>query len=48
MLLNVGWRLAAVQGVSYSAEWIAVGVVISLVYRGSPLGDPDAMRRLEA
>ncbi len=34
MLLNVGWRLSALQGLAYSAEWVVVGVVISLVYRG--------------
>jgi hypothetical protein len=34
MLLNIGWRQSMLQGVAYSAEWIAVGVVISLVYRG--------------
>jgi len=34
MNLNIGWRLSALQGLAYSAEWIAVGVVISLVYRG--------------
>ena len=34
MLLNVGWRLSALQGIAYSAEWFVVGVVISLVYRG--------------
>ena len=34
MNLNIGWRLAMVQGVAYTAEWIVVGVVISLVYRG--------------
>lgn len=34
MLLNVGWRLTMLQGVVYMAEWIVVGVVISLVYRG--------------
>ena len=33
MLLNVGWRQSMLQGIAYSAEWIAVGVVISLVYR---------------
>lgn len=33
MLLNIGWRQSALQGVAYSAEWIAVGIVISLVYR---------------
>jgi hypothetical protein len=34
MLLNIGWRQSMVQGIVYSAEWMAVGVVISLVYRG--------------
>lgn len=34
MLLNIGWKLSALQAVAYSLEWIAVGVVISLVYRG--------------
>jgi hypothetical protein len=34
MNLNIGWRLSALQGIAYSAEWIVVGVVISLVYRG--------------
>jgi hypothetical protein len=34
MNLNIGWRLSALQGVVYTAEWIVVGVVISLVYRG--------------
>ena len=34
MMLNIGWRLSALQGVVYATEWIAVGVVISLVYRG--------------
>ena len=34
MLLNIGWRQSALQGIAYSAEWIVVGVVISLVYRG--------------
>jgi uncharacterized protein YneF (UPF0154 family) len=34
MLLNIGWRISAVQGITYTAEWIAVGAVISLVYRG--------------
>jgi hypothetical protein len=33
MLLNIGWRLTMLQGVVYMAEWIVVGVVISLVYR---------------
>ena len=34
MLLNIGWRLTVLQGIAYVAEWFAVGVVISLVYRG--------------
>ena len=34
MNLNIGWRLAALQGLAYSAEWIVVGIVISLVYHG--------------
>ena len=34
MLLNIGWRQSALQGIAYSAEWIVVGIVISLVYRG--------------
>ena len=34
MTLNIGWRLSALQGIAYSAEWIVVGVVISMVYRG--------------
>ena len=33
MLLNIGWRQSMLQGIAYSAEWIAVGIVISLVYR---------------
>lgn len=33
MLLNIGWRQSVLQGVAYAAEWFAVGVVISLVYR---------------
>ena len=33
MNLNIGARLAMLQGVAYSAEWIIVGIVISLVYR---------------
>ena len=35
MMLNIGWRLSALQGIVYATEWIGVGVVISLVYRGS-------------
>ena len=34
MNLNIGWRLSALQGIAYTAEWIVVGLVISLVYRG--------------
>ena len=34
MNLNIGWRLSALQGIVYTTEWIVVGVVISLVYRG--------------
>ena len=34
MNLTIGWRLSALQGIAYTAEWIVVGVVISLVYRG--------------
>ena len=33
MNLNIGWRLSALQGIAYMAEWVVVGVVISLVYR---------------
>jgi hypothetical protein len=34
MNLNIGWRLSALQGIVFTTEWIVVGVVISLVYRG--------------
>ena len=34
MLLNIGGRQSMLQGIAYSIEWIAVGIVISLVYRG--------------
>ena len=34
MMLNIGRRLSTLQGIVYTSEWIAVGVVISLVYRG--------------
>jgi hypothetical protein len=34
MMLNIGWRLSMLQGLVYAAEWIVVGVVISLIYRG--------------
>ena len=34
MMLNISGRMSALQAGTYSAEWITVGVVISLVYRG--------------
>lgn len=34
MLLNIGGRQSMLQGIAYSTEWIAVGIVISVVYRG--------------
>jgi len=34
MMINIGRRLSTLQGLAYATEWIAVGVVISLVYRG--------------
>lgn len=34
MLLNIGWRLAMLQGIAYTTEWFVVGVVIGLAYRG--------------
>jgi hypothetical protein len=33
MLLNIGGRQSMLQGIASTAQWIAVGVVISLVYR---------------
>ena len=33
MMLNIGWQLSALQGMVYAAEWLAVGVVISLAWR---------------
>ena len=33
MMLNIDWRQSALQGIVYTAEWIVVGIVISLVYR---------------
>ena len=44
MNLNIGWQIAMLQGLAYSAEWIAVGVVISLVYRG-PVRDAGSRLR---
>jgi hypothetical protein len=32
--LNIGARLTSLQAIAYSVEWVAVGIVISLVYRG--------------
>ncbi len=32
--LNIGGRLTAFQAIAYSVEWLVVGIVISLVYRG--------------
>lgn len=32
--LNIGLRLTAFQAIAYTIEWLAVAVVISLVYRG--------------
>jgi hypothetical protein len=34
MNLNIGRRLCTRQGIVYTPEWIVVGVVISLGYRG--------------
>lgn len=34
MMLNISARLSALQAMVYTSEWIAVGAVISLVYRG--------------
>ena len=34
MLLNIGGRQSTLQGIAYSVEWLVVGIVISLVYRG--------------
>jgi hypothetical protein len=34
--LNIGSRLTVYQGVAYFLEWIIVGLVVSLVYRGHP------------
>ena len=32
--LNIGPRLTTFQAIAYTVEWLAVGVVISLIYRG--------------
>ena len=31
--LNIGWKLTLGQALAYFVEWVAVGVVIGLVYR---------------
>jgi hypothetical protein len=31
--LNISWKLTLQQGVAYSIEWLAVGVVIGLIYK---------------
>jgi hypothetical protein len=33
MILNIGLKLALEQSVAYFLEWLAVGVMIGLVYR---------------
>jgi hypothetical protein len=32
--LNIGARLSAYQALAYVVEWLAVGVIIALIYRG--------------
>ncbi len=32
--LNIGGRLTVLQAIAYSIEWLAVGMTISLIYRG--------------
>jgi hypothetical protein len=34
--LNIGLRLTVGQAAAYLVEWIAVGIVIGLIYRSSP------------
>ncbi len=31
--LNISWKLTLQQGVAYSIEWLAVGIVIGLIYK---------------
>lgn len=31
--LNIGWKLTMQQAVAYSIEWLAVGIVIGLIYK---------------
>jgi hypothetical protein len=31
--LNIGWKLTAEQAVAYFIEWLAVGIVIGMIYR---------------
>jgi hypothetical protein len=33
MNLNIGWKLTLQQSVAYFVEWLAVGIVIGLIYR---------------
>jgi hypothetical protein len=44
MLLNIGGRLSALQGIANTAEWIVAGIVISLVYRGAPFRTQENSR----
>ena len=34
--LNIGWKLTLNSGIAYFLEWLAVGIVIGLIYR--PVG----------
>jgi hypothetical protein len=31
--LNIGWKLTMQQAIAYSIEWLAVGIVIGLIYK---------------
>ena len=31
--LNIGWKLTVEQSVAYFIQWVAVGIVIGLIYR---------------
>jgi hypothetical protein len=33
--LNIGIKLTLMQAVAYFAEWLIVGIVISLIYRAA-------------
>src|ERR1700683_3272459 len=38
--LNIGWKLTVEQSVAYFIQWVAVGIVIGLIYRpGWRLGE---------